>query len=357
MRTQAKNTDRPMAGKPFLRVLNGETVKPPPVWLMRQAGRYLPEYRETREEAGSFLDLCYTPELAAEVTLQPIRRYGFDAAILFSDILVIPDALGQKVWFEEGVGPKLSPLAGPSDCRALQLDAVEAHLAPVFATLRILARELPTETALIGFAGAPWTVASYMIEGGSSRDFLRAKAWAYEDPEAFGQLIEVLVEATSRYLIAQVQAGAEALQVFDSWAGIWPEPEFRRWCLEPMAAIVQRVKAAHPSVPVILFPRGAGPLYEDVALECGADGLSLDTTVPLGWARKRLQGKVTLQGNLDPVRLIAGGEGLDREVERILKELGEGPFVFNLGHGIDKSTPSENVSRLVERLRAAYVTS
>ena len=338
--------------KRFLRALRGEILDPPPVWLMRQAGRYLPEYRKVRSQAGGFLDLCYNPELACEVTLQPIRRFGFDAAILFSDILVVPHALGQKVWFEEGHGPRLEALRGVQDLASLDPGRLEERLQPVFATVSLLRRSLPEETSLIGFAGAPWTVASYMIEGGSSRDFFKAKRWAYSDPEGFAHLIGLLIEATSGYLLAQIEAGAEAIQIFDSWAGVWPDAEFRRWCLAPCREIISRVKAARPEVPVILFPRGAGPLYSEVAAESGADALSLDTAVPLQWAVDRLQSSVTLQGNLDPAVLLVGGEAQDRAVERILSTLGQGPFVFNLGHGINKDTPPEHVTQLVEKIRS-----
>lgn len=337
--------------KPLLRALRGEVVDPPPVWLMRQAGRYLPEYRKVRAEAGSFLDLCYTPELAGEVTQQPIRRFGFDGAILFSDILVVPHALGQKVWFEEGRGPCLEPLRGVQDLAKLDPGRLEERLRPVFATVSLLRRSLPEQTTLIGFAGAPWTVASYMVEGGSSRDFLTAKRWAYSEPQGFAALIDLLIEATSGYLLAQVEAGAEALQIFDSWAGVWPEPEFRRWCLNPVKEIIRRVKGVHPAVPIIAFPRGAGLLYAAVAEEAGADALSLDTTVPLRWAREVLQPKVTLQGNLDPAVLLAGGKAQKEAVARILETLGDGPFIFNLGHGIDKNTPPEHVTQLVEQIR------
>lgn len=341
------------ADKRFLRALMGEAVWPPPVWLMRQAGRYLPEYRRTRAEAGDFMELCLTPEFAVEVTLQPIRRFGFDAAILFSDILMVPHGLGQKVWFEEGVGPRLEALASPAAAGGLDPSGLRARLAPVFETLRGLRTALPAETALIGFAGAPWTVASYMIEGGSSRDFQKGRSWAYGDPDGFQSLIDLLVEATTDYLLAQVEAGAEALQIFDSWAGVWPDDAFRRWCLEPAARIVAAVKKAHPAIPMILFPRGAGPLYREVAERGGAEALSLDTTVPLDWARQELQGRVCLQGNLDPVALIVGGEALDRQVGRILGTFRGGPFVFNLGHGIDKSTPPAHVERLIGLLRDA----
>ena len=337
--------------KTLLRALKGETLSPPPIWLMRQAGRYLPEYRATRARAKDFLNLCFTPELAVEVTLQPIRRYGFDAAILFSDILVLPHALGQKVWFEEGAGPRLEPLREAADITRLNAGALHETLAPVYETLRGLRRELPEETALIGFAGAPWTVASYMIEGQTSRDFATAKTWAYRAPEEFARLIDLLVASTSDYLIAQVEAGAEVLQLFDSWAGVWPEAALRRWCLEPATEIVRRVKTVHPEVPVILFPRGAGLLYEAFAAESGAAGLSLDTTVPLDWARQRLQGQVAVQGNLDPLLLVAGGAALEAGVSHILKTLGDGPLIFNLGHGITPQAPLEHVEQLIAQVR------
>lgn len=338
--------------KRMLRALSGESLTSPPVWLMRQAGRYLPEYRAVRAEAKSFLDLCFTPELAVEVTLQPIRRYGFDAAILFSDILVVPHALGQRVWFEEGSGPRLETLAGPDDLGRLERSGLHQALAPVYETLRRLRRELPPETTLIGFAGAPWTVASYMVEGGSSRDFTIGKRWAYETPKGLQRLIDLLVEATGDYLVAQIDAGAEAVQIFDSWAGVWPESQLRRWCLEPVKALVARLKRERPGVPVIVFPRGAGVLYHAYAEECGADALGLDTTVPLGWAREVLQAKACLQGNLDPLTLVAGGEALWRAAEDILEQLAGGPFVFNLGHGIVPETPLEHVAMLVEQIRS-----
>lgn len=347
-----QTTPAPASGKTLLRALAGERLEVPPVWLMRQAGRYLPEYRALRAEAGSFLDLCYTPSFATEVTLQPIRRFGFDGAILFSDILVVPHALGQKLWFQEGEGPKLEPLEGAKDLARLSLEPLHGHLAPVYETLDRLSSALPAETTLIGFAGAPWTLASYMIEGGSSKDFRTAKTWAYADPEGFQALIDLLVVATARYLIRQVEAGAEALQVFDSWAGVWPEEHFRRWCLRPMTEIVRRVKAAHPEVPVILFPRQAGPLYREVAETAGCQAVSLDTTVPRAWAAETLQDKVTLQGNLDPILLVAGGQALEEGARAILEALGRGPFVFNLGHGIVPQTPPENVAKLLDIVRS-----
>jgi uroporphyrinogen decarboxylase len=337
--------------KPLLRALAGERVAPAPIWLMRQAGRYLPEYRALRAKAGGFLDMCFTPEHATEITLQPIRRFGFDAAILFSDILVVPWALGQRVRFEEGRGPVLEPIA-PETLERLERQAVVERLRPVFETVRQVRVQLPPHTALIGFAGAPWTVASYMIEGGGSKEFLKAKRWALGDPDRFEALIELLVEATVDYLWAQVEAGAEALQLFDSWAGVLSESELERWSFAPLKRIVEGVKARHPEVPVILFPRGAGLGYARFAKASGADGLSLDTTVPLSFA-VALQQEVTVQGNLDPAALVAGGRALEEGVDRILEALGHGPFIFNLGHGVVPETPPEHVAALIERVRRA----
>jgi len=319
---------------------------------MRQAGRYLPEYRAARAQAGDFLTTCLTPEVAVELTLQPIRRFGFDAAILFSDILVVPHGLGQSVRFEEGRGPVLAALDRAADLSKLSASGITARLAPIYEAVRRLRAVLPAQTALIGFAGAPWTVASYMIEGGGSKDFSKAKAWAYGDPESFQRLIDVLIEVIADHLIAQVEAGAEALQLFDSWAGVWPEPALRRWCLRPAAAIRQRLRATHPDVPVIHFPRGVGALYPAFADEVGAEALSLDTTVPLDWARAQVQTKVVVQGNLDPIALLAGGAAMQEATQRILDALGHGPFIFNLGHGIVPETPPENVAALVEQVRA-----
>lgn len=342
-----------IAAKPFLQTLVGqERPTSPPVWLMRQAGRYLPEYREIRAQAGSFLNLCYNPELAAEVTLQPIRRYGFDAAILFSDILVVPDALGQLVTFQEGEGPKLQRLETPADIGKLSQAWMDQRLQPVYETVEILAGTLPPDVALIGFAGAPWTVATYMIEGGSSRDFHRVKLWAMQDPDSFQDLIDLLVSATADYLLEQIARGAETVQLFDSWAGIHSEPEFRRWVIEPAKAIVKRIRAKHQDIPIIGFPRGGSMMLEAYAAETGVTALGLDTTVPPEWAAKVLQPKLPVQGNLDPLALIAGGDVLDRMTDAVLNGLGHGRFIFNLGHGIDKSTPPDHVERLVDRIRA-----
>ncbi len=338
--------------KPFLRALAGETVTPPPFWLMRQAGRYLPEYRATRTQAGSFLDLCYNPELAVEVTLQPLRRYGFDAAILFSDILVVPDGLGQQVAFKEGEGPVLTPVRSARDLDDLDISGLHDRMAPVYATVNGLSKAIPSTTALIGFSGAPWTVATYMVEGGGSKDFANTKRLMWSEPETFARLMDLLVEATGQYLIRQIDNGAEAIQIFDTWAGALPETEFRQWVIEPARKLVERIHAERPGVPVIGFPRGAGILYEAYVTETKVNGVSLDTSVPLDWAAKVLQPKCTVQGNLDPILVVAGGEALDAGIDRILKTLGKGPFIFNLGHGIIPPTPPENVARLAERVKA-----
>lgn len=337
--------------KLMIRALKGEKTERPPIWLMRQAGRFLPEYRKTRASANGFLDLCYTPDLAVEVTMQPIRRFGFDASIVFSDILVIPHALGQKVWFEEGVGPKLEPLKSIKDLENLKLDNLHNHMEPVYETLGRLKEDLPKETTLIGFAGAPWTVVSYMIEGGSSKDYAKAKTWAYSRPEEFDRIIDLVVEATTLYLIKQIESGAETVQLFDSWAGIWPEFALRRWCLEPCKKIIAGIKSVYPDVPVILFPRGVGDSYKIFAKESGADALGLDTTLSTAWARDNIQPHVTVQGNLDPLLLVAGGELLDRSIEKILSDLSDGPFIFNLGHGIVPQTPIENVEHMLKLVR------
>ncbi len=337
--------------KLFLRALSGDSLTRPPFWLMRQAGRYLPEYRQVRSGAKNFLQFCYTPDLAVEVTLQPLRRYGFDAAILFSDILVIPDALGQKVEFREGEGPVLEPVRSVSDLSRLSAEPVLDHLQPVFETVSRLSREIPAETALIGFAGAPWTVATYMVEGKGSKDYATARTWAYRDPEGFGQLIDMLVDATSAYLIRQIEHGAEVVQLFDTWAGVLSESQFRRWVIKPTAEIVRRLKQAHPEVPVIGFPRGAGLLYLDFVEATGVDGVSLDNAMPVSWAAEALQPLCTVQGNLDNMALIAGGESMEREINNILETLSGGSHIFNLGHGILPETPPEHVARLAEIIK------
>jgi uroporphyrinogen decarboxylase len=338
-------------GKAVLRALAGETLKLPPVWLMRQAGRYLPEYRELRQRVPGFLDFCFSPELACEATLQPIRRFGFDAAILFSDILVIAHGLGQEVAFRDGEGPVLEPVRSAGDLRRLSLNELSARIAPVYETVGRVGALLPAETALIGFAGAPWTVASYMVEGGGSRDFAAVKRWAFSDPDGFGELIDLIVEATVIYLSGQIAAGAEAVQLFDSWAGVLPEREFRRWVIAPTRRIVHALRENHPKVPVIGFPRGAGLLYRAYFTESGVSALGLDGTVPPAIARKTLQSIGPVQGNLDPLLLVTGGEAMAESVTAIRRALGDGPFIFNLGHGIVPETPVEHVQELVALLR------
>ncbi len=337
--------------KPLLQTLAGQEADRLPIWLMRQAGRYLPEYREVRAKATDFIDFCFRPDLAAEATLQPLRRFDLDAAIVFSDILVVPLALGQKVWFEEGQGPRLEPIRKPEDLAPLTAENLESRLAAVYQTLEAVAAELPDGKALIGFAGAPWTLASYMIEGQTSRDFSRLKRFAYGRPDAFEQLLSLLVEAVARHLIAQVRAGAEAVQIFDSWAGVLPEVELEAWSLTPMAEIARRFREACPGVPVIAFPRGAGLTYAGFADSGDFDALGLDTTLPLGWAAERLQPKAVVQGNLDPVKLLVGGTALAQGVDRILAALGPKRLVFNLGHGVLPDTPPEHVAELVARVR------
>jgi uroporphyrinogen decarboxylase len=332
--------------------LKGEAVTPPPIWLMRQAGRYLPEYREVRRKVGSFLDLCHTPELAAEVTLQPLRRFDLDAAIVFSDILIVPYALGQKVEFIEGEGPRLEPVRNGKDLARLDRTAAEGRLGPVYETLRRVVAGLPAGVPVIGFCGAPWTVATYMVEGAGSKDQAEARLWAYRDPAGFQQLIDLLVETSIDYLQHQVEAGAGALQIFDSWAGGLPEDEFARWCIAPTQAIVAGVKRRAPEIPIIGFPRGCGALAEAYAAQTGVDAIGCDTAVPLAYMRDRLQSRLPVQGNLDPLLLVAGGRQLEARVGEILAALGSKPFVFNLGHGIVPETPPEHVARLVELVKA-----
>jgi uroporphyrinogen decarboxylase len=338
--------------KPLLRALRGETLATPPVWMMRQAGRYLPEYRATRERAGSFLDLCYTPELATEVTLQPIRRYGFDAAILFADILLVPQALGADLNFVQGEGPRLSTVTCAADLVRLRpADAVHETLSPVYDTVARLREELPAEVTLIGFAGAPWTVATYMIAGRGTPDQAPARRLLYGDPATFDALIERITEATIRYLSAQIEAGAEVVKLFDSWAGALPGPWFRRYAIEPAARIISALRAAHPDVPVIGFPRGAGAGYLAFAEEGGAQAVALDTSVDPAWAAEALQPRLCVQGNLDPLLLVEGGVALERETSRIVRAFGRGPHIFNLGHGITPEASPDHVARMLEVIR------
>lgn len=341
-----------MKNKTMLRALAGEAVSPPPVWLMRQAGRYLPEYRALRAKAGTFLDLCYTPSFATEVTLQPIRRFGFDAAILFSDILVVPHALGLHLEYREGEGPVLQTVRSAQEVAALKTGRIEEHLAPVYETVAALAQKLPHETTLIGFAGAPWTVAAYMVEGRGGTEHENLIRWAWNDPAGFAALMGVLVDATVRHLIAQIKAGAEVVQIFDSWSGAAPAPLFQRWCVEPVAEIVRRVRAAVPGVPVIGFPRAGGAHLQNFAALTDVSAVGIDQFTAMDWARRQVPPTTALQGNLDPLLLESGGPSLAVEVDRILAAMAGAPHIFNLGHGVRQHTPPEHVAQLVERVRA-----
>jgi uroporphyrinogen decarboxylase len=336
--------------KPLLRALAGETLSPPPWWLMRQAGRYLPEYRQIRAKARDFIKLCLTPALATEVTLQPVRRFGMDAAILFSDILLLPHALGQSVAFHEDKGPVLNPIEDQAGIAQLTPGPVVSRLAPVLETVERVKAALGPQTSLIGFAGSPWTVATYMVEGGASKDFRRVKNWAYRDPAGFGALIDVLAAGTIEYLAGQIKAGADLVQIFDSWAGVLPDFAFKCWVIEPTVRIVAALKSRFPDCPVIGFPRFAGVSYERYVAETGVDGIGLDTAVPLGYARKALQPLATVQGNLDPVLLVTGGAALENSATELRQTLGRGPYIFNLGHGVLPETPPENVEALARLL-------
>jgi uroporphyrinogen decarboxylase len=344
--------------KLLLRALAGERTERPPIWLMRQAGRYLPEYHRVREAAGGMVGLCNSPEHAVEVTLQPIRRFPLDAAILFADLPQVAAALGQTLEYRVGDGPVLTPpVRSTADIAGfLSISRLHEELAPVYETVRQLTRALPPEVALIGFAGAPWTIATYMVEGrgGAASEHSVVKQWALSDPDGFQPLIDLLTTAVTQFLERQIEAGAEAIQLFDTWAGILPHPYFERWCVRPAAAIVAALKATHPDVPVIAFPRGAGLAYDGFAEATGADCIGLDATVPLEWAAQKVQRDLVrcVQGNLDPQLLVAGGPALRAETDRILRALSAGPFVFNLGHGIVKATPPEHVTALAEQVRS-----
>lgn len=341
-----------MSGKPLLRALAGERLPVPPIWMMRQAGRYLPEYRATRAKAGDFLSLCYTPDLAAEVTLQPIRRYGFDAAILFADILLVPQALGSDVWFVTGEGPRLSTITDAAGVAALRpADTVHEKLSPVYETLRILRRELPQETTLIGFAGAPWTVATYMVAGRGTPDQGPAHAFKAADRAAFSALIDRITDGTIEYLAAQVEAGAEVIKLFDSWAGSLKGADFDDFALQPTKRIIAALKARYPSLPIIAFPREAGERYVGFAKATGADAVALDQSVDADWAARALQPDSVVQGNLDPKLLVQGGPELQRETRRIVEAFANGPHIFNLGHGITPDADPENVHAMIAAIR------
>lgn len=341
-----------MAEKTILRALAGETLENPPIWMMRQAGRYLPEYRATRAQAGDFLSLCYNSKLAAEVTLQPIRRYGFDASILFADILLLPQALGADLWFVTGEGPRLSTIETQADFDKLNAaSAIHETLNPVYETVRILRRELPKETTLIGFAGAPWTVATYMVAGRGTPDQGPAHKLKDENPEVFDQIINILIEGTVDYLSKQIEAGAEVVKLFDSWAGSLKGADFDRYALEPAKKIIAELKARHPDVPVIAFPRGAGERYVGFAKATGADCVALDDGVTPEWAAANVQVDGCVQGNLKSSHMVTGGQDLVDETRKIVEAFGKGPHIFNLGHGITPDADPENVQLMIDTVR------
>jgi uroporphyrinogen decarboxylase len=338
--------------KTILRALAGETLPVPPIWMMRQAGRYLPEYRATRAQAGDFLSLCYNPELAAEVTLQPIRRYGFDAAILFADILLVPQALGADLWFVTGEGPRLSTITSKADFDKLgPVEDIHETLSPIYETVSILSRELPHETTLIGFAGAPWTVATYMIAGRGTKDQGPAHALMRENPEVFDALMDRITEATILYLGRQIEAGAEVVKIFDSWAGSLEGEAFTKYALEPARRIIQALKAKYPGIPVIAFPREAGEGYVGFAKATGADCIALDAGVDLSWAAQNVQVDGCVQGNLLSSHMVTGGQALVDETRAIVKAFSGGPHIFNLGHGITPDADPDNVQRMIDAVR------
>jgi len=349
MESDGRSAD--MGTKPLLAVLARQRQKIPPIWLMRQAGRYLPEYRALRQKAGSFLDLCFNPELAAEVTLQPVRRFGFDAAILFSDILVVPLALGRKVWFVEGEGPRLEPLNDAKALLSVRREADAAVLAPIYETVKRVKAELASQTALIGFCGAPWTVATYMIAGQGTPDQAPAKTLAAREAQAFQHVVDCLVEASVEYLARQMEAGADVVQIFDTWAGVLPADDFERWCVQPTKQLVAKLRARKPGAKVIGFPRGAGKNIPRYVEETGVDAVGLGNELDRTFARDAIQTRVPVQGNVDPQILLEGGAALDREVDDVLDKLGRGPLIFNLGHGILPTTPIAHVERMLRRLR------
>lgn len=340
--------------KKILRALAGEALDTPPIWMMRQAGRYLPEYRATRAKAGDFLSLCYTPDLAAEVTLQPIRRYGFDAAILFADILLIPQALGADLWFVTGEGPRLSTITGDADMSALKpVDAIHETLAPVYETVSILSRELPPETTLIGFAGAPWTVATYMIAGRGTPDQGPAHALKAENRAVFTALIDRITDATISYLSHQIMAGAEVVKLFDSWAGSLEGQDFHDFALEPTRRIIAALKSRHPDIPIIAFPREARDNYIGFARSTGADCVALDNSVSPSWAAEHIQKDGCVQGNLASSHMVTGGQALVDETRAIVDAFSDGPHIFNLGHGITPDADIENVQLMIDTVRGA----
>lgn len=339
--------------KTIMRALAGETLDTPPIWMMRQAGRYLPEYKATRAEAGDFLSLCYNPDLATEVTLQPIRRYGFDAAILFADILLLPQALGADLWFVTGEGPRLSTITGAGDFAKLKgKDDIHEHLAPVYQTVRNLSSALPSETTLIGFAGAPWTVATYMIAGQGTPDQAPAHALKVEDRETFENVINLLTDATIEYLAMQIDAGAEVVKLFDSWAGSLKGDDFQKYALEPARKIIAELKRRYPDTPIIAFPREAGDGYIGFAKATGADCVALDNSVSAEWAAKHVQIDGCVQGNLRSSHMVTGGQDLVDDTNAIVKAFSNGPHIFNLGHGITPDADPENVQLMIDTVRS-----
>ncbi len=341
-----------LTGKKLLDVLNGHRFERPPIWIMRQAGRYLPEYRELRAKASSFMEFCYTPAMAAEATLQPIRRYGLDGAILFSDILVIPDALGQPVSFAEGEGPRLPPLTGMADLARLAEQIDLGRLEPVFEAIRRVKADLPAETTFLGFCGAPWTVASYMIAGKSTPELAPARLTAYRDPDFLTALIDRLVRASIAYLVQKLRSGVDAVQIFESFAGALTPAAFERWSLGPIRRIIEGVRAEVPGARIIVFTRNAGLGHARV-WETGADAAGLDWGVDTAWAAQAVQPKIAVQGSLDPLTVVAGGDAMRQGIDRILADLGGGRHIFNFGHGIVPETPPEHVAELVARVRGA----
>lgn len=337
------------AAKKLLSVLRGEKQDVPPIWLMRQAGRYLPEYRELRAEKGGFLELVYDSKAAAEITLQPLRRFGFDGSILFSDILIVPYALGQDLWFEAGEGPRLAPPLQEADLAALTLR--KEKLAPIYETVRLVKAELPTETSFLGFAGSPWTVATYMVAGQGTKDHGLARRMAYADPARFGAIINAITDLTVEYLAGQVEAGVDAVQLFDSWAGSLSPAQFEQWVITPTRSIVDQLRVCCPGIPIIGFPKGAGGKLAAYAEETGVDGIGIDETVDPHWANAVLPMGLPVQGNLDPLALIAGGRALEAAVENILSAFQNRPHIFNLGHGILPDTPIDHVEMLLNLIR------
>ncbi|HEX7871492.1 MAG TPA: uroporphyrinogen decarboxylase [Sphingobium sp.] len=334
---------------PLLQVLKGKCLSVPPMWLMRQAGRYLPEYRALRADKGGFLELCYDAEAAAEITLQPIRRFGFDGAILFSDILIVPHAMGQKLWFETGEGPRLAPTLLEADLSDFTPDP--SRLEAIWDTVRRVRAELPEGVTFLGFAGSPWTVATYMVAGQGSKDQAATRRLAYTDPDRFQSIIDAIIDTTVTYLDGQIRAGVDAVQLFDSWAGSLSPAQFRRWIIEPNAEIVRRLRAIHPGTPIIGFPKGAGSKLVDYAEGTCVDAIGVDETVDPFWAARSLPEGLPVQGNLDPLALIAGGEALDSAIDTILAAFSGRPHIFNLGHGILPDTPIAHVEHLIGRIR------